>query len=699
MKIVPAKGVNPSAALDLPKVCIVTGEFVGLFRNGGLGTSMTGTAELLAACGADVTVLYTGDIGADSEECAKKYERAGIKIQFLKKLKNQEFVGRLESVYQLSNSWRVYDYLRSESFDVIHFNDTLGEGVCSVVAKKIGLAFDNTLINLAIHSPTEWINYANRHPANWLGFACFVGSERICIEFADVVWGPSQYLLNWLAENKYDLADQVINQQYVVPTPDLFEPGTEKLIATAAEVERNSIVPKEIVFFGRLEERKGLRLFVAALSQISDFLKQHNISVVFMGKPSSVSGKDADVWIAENSKNWDFNWRIESGFGQKEAIAFLRASDRLAVMASPIDNSPCTVYEAMQHGIPFLASTGGGIPELIHQDDRATHLFDYNIAAMSNQIRQAVTNGIAAARPSISIAENQARWLTFHRDWKKYLPVKSKKKSKVPKWAVLVEHESGPTELLACLESLGSELGVDSKDIVVVRRENSNGTIAANVCAAVIDDATDETIAQSISNWISQGYDGLVCVRSAMKLVPCAGAAIAGTLNKNIAAYSGQLAIGDGEQVFVGYASSPSYLTFEGRTDSGVMVVDLGFKHFAEVLEQMDDDRYFGGLLEQIHREGGVVAPFPTALAQTELLENAVLQVRGEQRRLLALSQADGYSSYMCAGVGSRMYDYVMGNSLSVVKEKVAAIAGKNPLLYKTARLGYRLLRRVRGSV
>ena len=40
------------------------------------------------------------------------------------------------------------------------------------------------------------------------------------------------------------------------------------------------------------------------------------------------------------------------------------AGDTLAVMPSPIDNSPCTIYEALSWGLPFLAARTGGVPEV-----------------------------------------------------------------------------------------------------------------------------------------------------------------------------------------------------------------------------------------------------------------------------------------------------------------------------------------------
>jgi hypothetical protein len=41
------------------RVCIMTFELLGFWRNGGIGTVSTGLAELLASAGHDVTVAYT----------------------------------------------------------------------------------------------------------------------------------------------------------------------------------------------------------------------------------------------------------------------------------------------------------------------------------------------------------------------------------------------------------------------------------------------------------------------------------------------------------------------------------------------------------------------------------------------------------------------------------------------------------------
>ena len=254
---------SPNAASLLQagtRVCIVTGELVGPHKNGGLGTSMTGLAELLAAHGLAVTVLYTGAISEDDlPTWQARYRGAGITLRGVDEWQTSRVVGPMAAM-DWTNAHALYEILRAERFDIIHFNDTMGEGVYCFMAKRLGLAFQDTLLCLALHSPTEWILQHNSHVPNWLGFAYFTTAERLSIANADLLWCPSRYLIEWVGEHRYTLPRQVFNQQYVIPTADLFGAGRAKCDAAATPAARRERrIPKEIVFFGRLEERKGLR--------------------------------------------------------------------------------------------------------------------------------------------------------------------------------------------------------------------------------------------------------------------------------------------------------------------------------------------------------------------------------------------------------------------------------------------------------
>ena len=111
-----------------PKVCIVTSEIVGPFKNGGIGTSMTGLAESLAAAGFPVTVLYTGAIwnpDAAMDEWRRRYKRIGIDLVWLTLNDMARVAGPVKDC-GFGAPFLVYDYLRDNRFDIVHFNDCMG---------------------------------------------------------------------------------------------------------------------------------------------------------------------------------------------------------------------------------------------------------------------------------------------------------------------------------------------------------------------------------------------------------------------------------------------------------------------------------------------------------------------------------------------------------------------------------------------
>ncbi len=648
----------------LPRVCVVTGELVGPFKNGGLGTSMTGLVELLGAHGADVTVLYTGDVVGDVGIWKMRYANAGIRLEILSESNPAALVGPLATI-GWTNAWLLFEALKQRNFEVIHFNDTVGEGAFCFVAKSLGLAFHKTLLVLALHSPTEWILESNGNVANWAGFCCFTAAERLSIANADLLWGPSRFLLNWIVERDYRLPANVYNQQYVIPTDDLFGAGRDKIKRAAAETTPLPIRrPREIVFFGRLEERKGIRLFVSAITRLGPELKRRNVSVLFMGKPSSVNGEPADEFIRSRSVEWPFEWRIESGLGQREAVAYLREQDCVAVMASPVDNSPCTVYEALQFGIPFIAARTGGIPELIHADDQPRHLFDYRIDALCERLLAVLDQGIAIARPAISVAENQQRWLSMHRAWQSYLPIEGKQP--IPaRWGVLVDHFASGPELAATIASIRAELGPDVAP-VILRREIAAIPDALRATCLIVDELVDDTPAEIIAKLDQTGAGAILMVRAGVRLRP----GTRDTLEKAAAgaadAYVPAVAIAELDATMPSLGASAALSFLEGDYDSGMVVLDA--KRLAARLgpgfERLDRSRHFLGVIEALHASDGEVWPLPVAIAEVNSAAGVVVKPLSEARRTLAYASTRHRERYQMLGIGRHAYRHTFPATL-----------------------------------
>jgi glycosyltransferase involved in cell wall biosynthesis len=446
------------ARASRPKVCIVSSEIVGPFKNGGIGTSMTGLAESLAAAGFPVVVLYTGAIwnpDATMDEWRRRYKRIGIDLVWLTLNDMARVAGPIKDC-GFGVPFLVYEYLRDNRFDIVHFNDCMGEGFYCLAMKRLGAAFHDSLLAVALHSPSQWVYELNRFLPDSPLFAAFNYAERLSTRCADLLWGPSRYLLDWSKAKGFVHPAATYVQQYVIPTMTLFGGAPEQL-ALESTATGNPMRPTEIVFFGRIEERKGIRVFCNALQQLNGFLADRSITVTFLGKSGKVGGADALSYLGSRAVGWRFRWQTIDDLGQQEAINYIRSRPAVAVMPSAVDNSPCTVYEALSFGIPFIASRTGGVPELIAVADRDAVLFDYSPNALARKLEQIVRDGVRLARPALSQAENRQRWIDAHRAWRDLLPAEPPSLEPPRRLCAVIDHASG-LGLETTLASLPSEV-------------------------------------------------------------------------------------------------------------------------------------------------------------------------------------------------------------------------------------------------
>ena len=115
-------------------------------------------------------------------------------------------------------------------------------------------------------------------------------------------------------------------------------------------------------FFGRLEEKKGVEVFVTALNAL-DPRRLEGLELEFVGKPTPTWTADrVRALLAEPARQSLGRISFESDLDQREAFARLRQPETLTVIPSLGDNSPNAVYECLELGIPFIASRAGGNP-------------------------------------------------------------------------------------------------------------------------------------------------------------------------------------------------------------------------------------------------------------------------------------------------------------------------------------------------
>ena len=376
-------------------VCFVVTELLGTAPFGGIATATTHDALVLAKVGYDVEILYCGHDPGMTPEWERRYGDAGIRIR---RLNRSTPVGP----QMAADSYRVYEQLRVHPPAVIIFQDWGGLGFCSMQAKRSGEFRQSRLVHIC-HGPGDWLREANRRQEVDATDLAVAWMERRSAGLADTVVGPSRYLVDWMADRGWELPSDV----HVIPY--FTEGHVASLDRPLREVTEHPPL-EELVFFGRLEERKGVRVFAEALNRIGpDVLA--GVGVTFLGRAAPMSTDDVEAMLRpELLRSVDV--RFETGLDQAGARWYLSHPGRVAVIPSLIDNSPNVIYECIEDRVPFLASDTGGNPELVHREDRGRVLFRPDAGALAEVLGRVLADGVvpAPARPSFDGPTSLAAW-------------------------------------------------------------------------------------------------------------------------------------------------------------------------------------------------------------------------------------------------------------------------------------------------
>jgi glycosyltransferase involved in cell wall biosynthesis len=376
------------------RVAVVTMELLGFYRNGGIGTGMSAVAERLLAAGHSVDILFCPHQGEEEPDPYwLDYWRAlGATIRYLPRRRGKE---RYPSGEEFS--WRIAMEMQAGEYDVIHFHDNCGYAAATLLLRAAGLAFHSTRMVVTAHGSSRWHRIGNLLP--WSeNEAVNAHLEAISLRFSDVVACPNDYMMEW--SRKYHPSD----------APHVLLPNVLPGESMRFKAPRERRQVKKIIFFGRIEVRKGIDAFLEAIELL---LKtgRHDFEVVLLGRVGeSMSLTD----LYRRTAAWNCRSRVISNYSNHEAIDFLRREECIVVMPSRVDNSPFAICECLENGIPFIASDVGGIPELLPEDERSRILVHGGAGGYANKLMDLLENGATPVAPRFSAEDVDADWLALN---------------------------------------------------------------------------------------------------------------------------------------------------------------------------------------------------------------------------------------------------------------------------------------------
>ena len=376
------------------RVTVVASEILGVPGTGGPGTADSLLAAALGRRGHQVELLVAPgrDVSSLSPEWRKTYADSNVHVRPLagRGAVRPEF---------LAPAAHVHAALRDDSPDVVVADDWRALAYASLRSRELGRSLADTAFVLYSHGPARvFAAAAQKVPDTVARFGEEV-AQRACLELADAVVSPSEWLVGWLRDHRWPMPNSVRVIQNLWQSVALDEPVQRA--PTGSRIRR-------LAFFGQLREGKGISVFLASLRRLDPRLLE-GAELLFLGHTRSWT----EAQIRQELGDVTASVRHETQLERAAAIEELKVPGTLAVMPSLLENSPYAVAECIEHGVPFLAADVGGTPELIAEEDRARVLCPPTPDDFAAGLERALAGaaGIEPARPARAPEESIASWL------------------------------------------------------------------------------------------------------------------------------------------------------------------------------------------------------------------------------------------------------------------------------------------------
>ncbi|MBJ6764555.1 glycosyltransferase [Myxococcaceae bacterium JPH2] len=341
------------------RICLVSKELSPFF-GGGIGTYVTLMSRAFADAGHEVHVLTAALPGL---------ERAPELLPGV----HVHTVAELEPGYAgafpfppLRHAMAAYTLLQTlharHPFDLIEFPEYEGEGYFALRARRTLGQFATAVLAVRLHTPTHEVQRFNRVTTLDMDAAQQEFMEDCSVRDADLLLSPTQSLLD-LVRARLGLGDKGVVVPYPFPTRS-FAQATPRPRAT----------PPRVLYFGRLEYRKGVQHLIEAMQTLFARGLQAEVQLVGGDTRTGPFGRSMREWLERRiAPEWKHRFLFEPPRPRAE-LASAIAEATVCCFPSLWENFPNVCLEAMSAGCLVVGSDAGGMAEVI-EDGRSGLLF------------------------------------------------------------------------------------------------------------------------------------------------------------------------------------------------------------------------------------------------------------------------------------------------------------------------------------
>ncbi|WP_293356309.1 glycosyltransferase [Microcoleus sp. CAWBG51] len=573
------------------KVAILaSNEFEGFSKNGGIGTYYTTLSQKLAAEGWYVILLLCHsheNFQGNSQQQNLQHIFSTGEVE--KVLNLQPIHQAILSKCQKDSISQCFD---SESFCCLFFTQAIvatfpeavvyvefpaiwGLGYRTIQAKKSGVLGNSCLVGVTDHGGFEWLRETNsRYTVDypkWFWRAYHY--EQYSYDNADLTCFPS-YFLKSKVENYGWKTSRAVHLPYFIPILNLsadvgakHSGGSASAVTELVEgqssrdnlpLKTNVLCPNPspseglktsdiltaqvdkkqipLVFFGRLEERKGLCTFVEALKQLSPDIAE-KIDILFLGKiikleSTELQGLDSQQYIDDALKG-KFYYHILPDLSSIEAIGLVsQLPTPIVCLCSSQENFPNTALEMGQLAVSLVVSDTGGFQEtlsLISRTDGVRWFEPGDVHSLVSTISEAISacpeTPIAPERTFLS--QVNQKLLNQRLEYMSEAFIKSApKEPQNPCVTIGITCFFDTIKILDCLESLAGQT-YQNLEVIVLYETLADESILDVISLAKEQFPTYQFVESDVNKSLGAAYNRLVELTTGEYFLQFAGDRIA----------------------------------------------------------------------------------------------------------------------------------------------------------------------------
>ncbi|MFO0831366.1 MAG: glycosyltransferase [Phycisphaerales bacterium] len=375
------------------RICLVSREFPG-FVSGGIGTYVAEAARAWTRCGHEVHVLTEGDA-----HLAEKGAKACPGVHFHRVLLDAGISPSLR--FDAFPTWHMrYNMASSEilstlharhAFDYIEFPDYWGEGYFPLLAKRTRGAYAETVLSVRLHSPSRMAWELNRmyHAPSELQHLHHM--EVTAMQHADALLSPSTSLLKTV-QQQLGRCPSGHRVEEVLPYP--LDPAP--LDEVAARAREGAPAPgsapqaPEVLYFGRLEHRKGVIQLVHAARHLLDKGVLARFRFIGGDTQSGPFGRSMREHLDRLARGLPEGAVVFEHSRPREQLAAAIAHATVCCFPSIWENFPNVCMEAMAQRSVVVGSRDGGMSQMIEHGRTGYLVAGADVADLARTLEQAL---------------------------------------------------------------------------------------------------------------------------------------------------------------------------------------------------------------------------------------------------------------------------------------------------------------------